>query len=174
MPLHPTDVNLRHLAEEAAETMHLLAGAKNIRLTVQGPQVPLHADTDLICRVFISLIGNALKFTPQGGEVMVTVSASDGLAGAEVRDTGIGIPEEYHERIFEKFGQVEAGHQRHEHSSGLGLTFCRLAVVAHGGMIGVRSRLGEGSTFWFVLPIGIPAAETAISGGGCHGGFRCE
>jgi two-component system, sensor histidine kinase and response regulator len=155
MPLHVTDVDLRHLAEEAAETMHLLAGAKNIRLTVQGPQVPLHADTDLIRRVFINLISNALKFTPQGGEVMVmvTVSASDGLARAEVRDTGIGIPEEYHERIFEKFGQIEANHQTHEHSSGLGLTFCRLAAVAHGGMIGVRSRLGEGSTFWFVLPI---------------------
>jgi two-component system sensor histidine kinase/response regulator len=153
MPWHLTEADLRHLAEEAAETMHLLAGAKNIRLRVQGPSVPLHADTDLIRRVFINLISNALKFTPKGGEVTITVAASDGLARAEVRDTGIGIPEEYHERIFEKFGQVEAGPQRHEHSSGLGLTFCRLAVGAHGGRIGVRSRLGKGSTFWFVLPM---------------------
>jgi signal transduction histidine kinase len=153
MPLHPADADLRHLAEEAAETMHLLAGAKDIRLAMQGPSVPLRADTDLIRRVFINLISNALKFTPKGGEVTITASASDGLARAEVHDTGTGIPEEYHERIFEKFGQIETGHQRHEHSSGLGLTFCRLAVVAHGGRIGVRSRLGEGSTFWFVLPI---------------------
>lgn len=153
MPLHLTDVDLRHLAEEAAEAMHLLAGAKNIRLSVQGPQVALHADTDLIRRVFINLIGNALKFTPKGGEVVVMVSTSDGLARAEVRDTGIGIPEEYHERIFEKFGQVETGQQRHGHSSGLGLTFCRLAVVAHDGMIGVQSRPGEGSAFWFALPV---------------------
>jgi two-component system sensor histidine kinase/response regulator len=152
VPLHRTNVDLRHLAEEAAGTMHLLADAGNIRLGVQGPQVPFHADTDLIRRVFINLIGNALKFTPKGGEVMVTVSASDGLAKAEVCDTGIGIPEEYHERIFEKFGQVDAGPRASRHSSGLGLTFCRLAVVAHGGTIGVRSRLGAGSTFWFVLP----------------------
>jgi len=159
MPLHLTDVDLRHLAEEAAETMHLLSGAKNIRLTVQGPQVPLRADRDLIRRVFVNLIGNALKFTLEGGEVMVMVSASDGSARAEVRDTGMGIPEECHERVFEKFGQIEAGHHGHEHSTGLGLTFCRLAVVAHGGMIGVRSRCGEGSIFWLALPIGIPAAK---------------
>ena len=120
---------------------------------MQGPSVPLRADTDLIRRVFINLIGNALKFTPKGGEVIVTTSTSDGLARAQVHDTGSGIPEEYHERIFEKFGQVEARRQGHEHSSGLGLTFCRLAVVAHGGRIGVRNRVSKGSTFWFVLPI---------------------
>jgi len=152
MPLHPVDADLRRLAEEAVETMRLLAGAKEIRLAVQGPSVALRADTDLIRRVFVNLIGNALKFTPKGGEVIITASASDGLARAEVHDTGIGIPEEYHERIFEKFGQIETGQPRHQHSSGLGLTFCRLAVGAHGGRIGVHSRPGAGSTFWFALP----------------------
>ncbi len=152
MPLRRTRVDLPHLAREAAETLHVLVGVKNIRLSVQGPQVPLCADPDLIRRVFINLIRNALKFTPEGGEVTVAVSAADGWATAEVRDTGIGIPEEYHERIFEKFGQVGAGPRTHERSFGLGLTFCRLAVVAHGGRIGVRSALGAGSTFWFVLP----------------------
>jgi two-component system sensor histidine kinase/response regulator len=153
MPLHPADADLRHLAEEAAETMGLLAGVKEIRLAVQGPSVSLRADTDLIRRVFINLIGNALKFTPPGGGVSITVSAADGLARADVNDTGIGIPEEYHERIFEKFGQIEAGRPGPGHSSGLGLTFCRLAVSAHGGKIGVRSRPGAGSTFWLALPM---------------------
>ncbi len=152
MPLHPADADLRHLAEEAAETMRLLAGAKEIRLAVQGPSVPLRADTDLIRRVFINLIGNALKFTPKGGDVFITTSTFDGLAAAEVHDTGIGIPEEYHERIFEKFGQIETDQPRPQHSSGLGLTFCRLVVGAHGGRIGVRSHPGAGSTFWFALP----------------------
>jgi two-component system sensor histidine kinase/response regulator len=153
MPLHRTDLDLRRLAEEAVEAMHLLAGAKDIRLSVQGPEVPLHADTDLLRRVFVNLIGNALKFTSKGGEITVSVSASDGLARAQVRDTGVGIPEECHERIFEKFGQVDARRQGHPHSSGLGLTFCRLAVVAHGGTVGVQSQPGQGSTFWFVLPV---------------------
>ena len=166
MPLHPADTDLRHLAQEAVETMDLVAGAKHIRLGVQGSSVPLRADPDLIRRVFINLIGNALKFTPQGGEVIITVSALDGLARAQVQDSGIGIPAEYQERIFEKFVQVEgdpkskipregtqAGRPGFRHSSGLGLTFCRLAVVAHGGRIGVQSRPGAGSTFWVVLPV---------------------
>jgi signal transduction histidine kinase len=175
MPLHLTEADLRHLAEEAAKTMHLLAGAKDTRLSVQGPSVPLQADADLIRRVFINLISNALKFTPKGGEVTITAAASDGLARAEVRDTGIGIPEEYHERIFEKFAQVEAGHQRPEHSSGLGLTFCRLAVVAHRGRIGVRSRLGEGSTFWFVLPMTSANDPNSEPGGQASSGrVACE
>jgi two-component system sensor histidine kinase/response regulator len=179
MPLHPADADLRRLAEEAVDTMRLLAGAKEIRLAVQGPSVALRADTDLIRRVFINLIGNALRFTPKGGEVIITASASDGLARAQVHDTGIGIPEEYHERIFEKFGQIEGdpkreilrlgtqtGQPRHQHSSGLGLTFCRLAVIAHGGRIGVRSRPGAGSTFWFELP------QTAEDGGSTTEGRR--
>ena len=69
-----------------------------------------------------------------------------------VSDTGPGIPREYRERVFEKFGQVEAVLSGQKFSTGLGLTFCRLAVEAHGGRIGVDSEVGHGSTFWFVLP----------------------
>ena len=153
MPLRLVGVDLRHLAEQAAEAMQLLAGAKNIRLVVQGPEVPLHADRDLIRRVFINLIGNAVKFAPQGGQVTISVSASDGQTRAEVHDNGCGIPEQYHQRIFEKFIQVDTCRPEHKHSTGLGLAFCRLAVVAHGGNVGVQSRPGEGSTFWFSLPV---------------------
>ena len=67
-------------------------------------------------------------------------------------DTGSGIPAEYQEKIFEKFGQVEAGTGVKRYSTGLGLTFCKLAVEAHGGRICVESELGKGSTFWFTLP----------------------
>jgi signal transduction histidine kinase len=72
----------------------------------------------------------------------------------EVTDTGPGIPLEYQKRIFEKFGQVESRKEGQKHSSGLGLTFCKLAVEAHGGTIGVESEGGRGSTFWFTLPKG--------------------
>jgi len=163
MPLRRANVELRHLAEEAAEAMQLLAGAKNIRLVVQGPEVFLHADRDLIRRVFVNLIGNAVKFTPAGGAVTISASASDGQTRAEVHDSGCGIPEQYHERIFEKFSQVESSREGCKHSTGLGLTFCKLAVAAHGGKIGVQSRPGEGSTFWFSLPMnhtGAPSSES--------------
>jgi two-component system, sensor histidine kinase and response regulator len=71
-----------------------------------------------------------------------------------VTDTGPGIPPEYRERIFEKFGQVEGRQEGKKYSTGLGLTFCKLAVEAHGGQIGVDSEIGHGSTFWFTLPVG--------------------
>jgi signal transduction histidine kinase len=166
MPLRLVGVDLRHLAEQAAEAMQLLAGAKNIRLVVQGPEVPLHADRDLIRRVFINLIGNAVKFAPQGGQVTISVSASDGRTRAEVHDDGCGIPEQYHQRIFEKFIQVDTCRPEHKHSTGLGLAFCRLAVVAHGGNVGVQSRPGEGSTFWFSLPVS-HAADPSSELGKC-------
>ncbi|MBT3376005.1 MAG: hypothetical protein HN742_29720 [Lentisphaerae bacterium] len=69
-------------------------------------------------------------------------------------DTGPGIPPEYRDRIFEKFGQVEGRAEGKKYSTGLGLTFCKLAVEAHGGQIGVDSEAGKGSTFWFGLPCG--------------------
>lgn len=153
MPLRLADIDLRHLAEQAVEAMQLLAGEKNIRLVVQGPEIPLHVDRDLIRRVFINLIGNAVKFAPPGGQVTISVSASEGRTMARVHDDGCGIPEQYHQQIFEKFAQVDTCRLEHKHSTGLGLAFCRLAVVAHGGNIGVESRPGEGSTFWFTLPV---------------------
>ena len=113
-------------------------------------------DAPLIRRVLNNLLGNALKFTPDGGSIVIRISLEGGLAHIEVSDTGPGIPSEMHERIFEKFGQVEG--EKAALGTGLGLPFCRLAVEAHGGRIGVRSELGKGSIFWFELPLAAPSA----------------
>jgi two-component system sensor histidine kinase/response regulator len=112
---------------------------------------PFQGDDDKLCRTLINLVGNAIKFTPTGGTVTITARL-DGAAAMlfSVRDTGVGIPFEAFERIFEKFGQVDS-HRRM--STGLGLTFCKLAVEAHGGRIKVESQPGEGSTFSFTIPI---------------------
>jgi signal transduction histidine kinase len=89
------------------------------------------------------------------------VQGGDGAVRVSVSDTGPGIAQEFHEKIFEKFGQVEAARQGTKHSSGLGLTFCKFAVEAHGGTIGVESVVGQGSTFWFVVPLHGPAPAPA-------------
>ncbi|MCA1595174.1 MAG: hybrid sensor histidine kinase/response regulator, partial [Chloroflexi bacterium] len=123
----------------------------------------LTGDAQKLRRTLVNLVGNALKFTRRGGSVKVTVSGEQtGELLFSVQDTGEGIPREAFERIFEKFGQV--GLQTGRRSSGLGLTFCKLIVEAHGGRIGVASELGKGSTFTFNIPLNGPGASGGRSG----------
>ena len=100
-----------------------------------------------------NLVNNAVKFTDeQNGRIVIGVEQTNDMIRVVVEDNGSGIPENARERIFEKFGQVEARREGHKHSTGLGLTFCKMAVEAHGGEIGVESDCGKGSRFWFTLP----------------------
>ena len=111
------------------------------------------ADKALVKRVISNLVQNAVNHSP--GPVRIDLAARADAKGIlfTVRDNGPGIPAEYQEIIFRKFEQVHAQHAPRVRSSGLGLTFCRLATEAHGGRIWVTSTEGEGSTFWIQLPI---------------------
>lgn len=139
---------------------------ENRSVTLIAPDAPmlLEADEELLSRILQNLVSNALKYTPDGGSIIVALHAEADCVRVTVSDNGPGIPAEYREKIFEKFGQVEARQQRRKFSTGLGLTFCKLAVEAHGGTIGVESEVGAGSTFWFEIPLtgpngGMAAAE---------------
>lgn len=114
---------------------------------------PFSGDEDKLRRTLVNLLGNALKFTPEGGAV--TLSAAQpgtGMVRFSVSDTGMGIPQEAFDKIFEKFGQVES-RQAKKMSTGLGLTFCKMVAEAHGGRIWVESVLGQGSTFSVEIPL---------------------
>src|SRR5439155_23153720 len=115
----------------------------------------VYADEEKLIRTLVNLLGNAIKFTPVGGSVALTVRRSErGRALLfSVRDTGEGIPAEAFERIFEKFGQVESRQAGRKMSTGLGLTFCKMVLEAHGGRIWVESELGKGSTFRCAVPL---------------------
>ena len=118
------------------------------------------ADDDKLRRILVNLLGNALKFTPRGGTITLEAKPDGECLRFGVRDTGEGIPKEAFERIFEKFGQVETRKSGRKMSTGLGLTFCRLATEAHGGSIWVESEVGVGSTFYFTIPL-VAAGEAA-------------
>lgn len=146
------------LVAAAASQVASLAGSKNLTLVRQiVPDLPpFSGDENKLRRILVNLLGNAIKFTPAGGTL--TVEVRPGETGQclvfSVSDTGEGIPPEAFERIFEKFGQVESRQGGRMMSTGLGLTFCKLAIEAHGGHIGVESVPGEGSTFSFTIPLG--------------------
>ncbi|MES1147340.1 MAG: HAMP domain-containing sensor histidine kinase, partial [bacterium] len=131
-----------------------LAKEKGVIVSTEvHPDTPfITADESKLGRVLVNLLGNAMKFTPEGGSVIVRAD----LVGSEwefwVTDNGEGIASEAFERIFDKFGQVESRRGGRKMSTGLGLTFCKLAVEAHGGHISVSSSIGEGSTFHFAIP----------------------
>jgi signal transduction histidine kinase len=122
-------------------------------------------DEEQLRRTLVNLLGNAIKFTPAGGTVTVAVRrADDGRSLLfSVSDTGEGIPPDAFGRIFEKFGQVESRQRGRKGSTGLGLTFCKLAVEAHGGQISVQSTPGEGSTFTFMIPLARPVGQPAAA-----------
>jgi signal transduction histidine kinase len=110
------------------------------------------ADKPLLKRVFSNLLQNALTHSGRSIELKFTARASDGGVLFAVQDNGPGIPEEYQEIIFQKFGRAKTGNVPRVRSSGLGLAFCKLVVEAHGGRIWVKSAAGEGSTFYVYLP----------------------
>ena len=150
MRLNPTAGDLRDAVNESLATLSGLVASRQIIVDADGP-VPASFDREIIVRVVSNLVANAIKFTPKNGTVTLRVGSRRGGACVEVVDTGRGIPPEFHARIFEKFGQVEARQQKQHLGTGLGLAFCKLALQAHGGDIGVESVVGQGSTFWFVL-----------------------
>jgi signal transduction histidine kinase len=152
LPLNKTQFDLNSLAEETLKTLNSIAEGKEIEFAPATHPTAVTADSDILKRIISNLVTNALKFTPLNKSVRVTVESNNGEAKISVADNGPGIPAQYRKTIFEKFGRVK---QRREHkmfSTGLGLTFCKLATEAHGGEIGLKSKEGEGSTFWFTIP----------------------
>jgi signal transduction histidine kinase len=152
MPLHLAPADLDALIAAGLGSLGALTQQVSLHHLQHSPALRVTCDADLVTRVVANLVGNAIKFTPEGGRVTVAAESCEQGVKIRVVDTGGGIPREYHQKIFEKFGQVEARQQRTMYSTGLGLTFCKLAVEAQGGRIGVESEVGKGSTFWFTLP----------------------
>jgi two-component system sensor histidine kinase/response regulator len=153
-PLRREAASPRALAEEAVATVASLNPRCRLQVAADAAPAALDCDPDLVRRVITNLVTNALQFCRDDGLVRVTVEARDGGTGFAVSDEGPGIPAALWGRIFEKFGAPTIPGQRKRLSTGLGLAFCRLAVEAHGGRIGLNSEEGRGTTFHFDIPTG--------------------
>lgn len=165
MQLQRAEVAIPTLIESAVAHVVGQARSSNTRVEIEvEPTLPLlSVDDDLMRRVLINLLGNAVKFTRMGSEVIIAAHRQAQEAGEaivfSVRDQGEGIAADDQERIFDKFAQVETHangqkvSKRHA-STGMGLTFCKLAVEAHHGRIWVESEIGEGSTFFVAIDCG--------------------
>jgi len=125
-----------------------------IRTQIPNNLPLIQADKDKLIRILTNLVDNAIKFTPEGEHVTISANLSaENMIAINVQDSGPGVPEDYREKIFDRFVQVP-GHRPRRRGTGLGLTFCRLAVEAHGGRIWVETLPKGGSIFTFTLPIG--------------------
>jgi signal transduction histidine kinase len=130
---------------------------KNIEISAQVDAAlpPVIIDRHKLTRTIVNLLSNAIKFTSPGGDVSIAAGRDDKGKSflCSVSNSGEGIPATEFGRIFDKFGQIEMSKAGHTHSTGLGLTLCKLVVEAHGGRIWVESEMGVGSTFLFTIPI---------------------
>lgn len=157
MSLDIVACDLAAVAREAAEVIKSVAKGKGVRVVLPEEELPVKADRELLRRIVANLLTNAVRYAPDGSVVDLRAFRDGDRLRVEVSDDGPGIAPEYHARIFEKFGRVEMQRQGSDHSTGLGLAFCKLAVEAHGGRIGVespssRATQGHGSLFWFTIP----------------------
>ena len=153
MKLKPRECDLADIILITVKKVEPLQGGRKTATLLPEEPMRVTCDPDLIYRVIQNLLTNAYQFTPEACHIRVGATQEGLTATVFVEDDGPGIPREYHEKIFEKFGQAETRAKRRKYTTGLGLTFCKLAVEAHGGKVGVESEPGHGSRFWFRLPV---------------------
>ena len=155
--------DLRSIIESAVETAQPQLSAAGVSLTVEIPPHPLtlDADTTRIAQVFLNLLTNAAKFTPEGGRVWIVAHAHGDRVSVVVRDTGIGISAEDQERVFGMFVQLNRDMRRSQTGLGIGLTLVKQMTEMHGGSVAVWSAgAGQGSEFTITLPLAV-AADSA-------------
>ena len=154
MELEPAEFNLKDAVENAMLWVRERAHRRGIAFqrTIDDNVGLIRADERKVKQVLLNLLSNALKFTPEGGEIHVRAELRDGMAQISVTDSGVGIAPEDQEVVFEEFRQVGKAEKKAE-GTGLGLAISRKFIELHGGRIWVKSQVGTGSTFAFTLPL---------------------
>lgn len=146
---------INDLLTEAVETIRPIAQKNNIRLSLDlsAGEIEAFCDSEAVSQILSNLLDNAIKYTPEGGQISVGAKLAAPWVEIYVRDTGVGIPREDLTRLFERFYRVDKARSRELGGTGLGLSIVKHLVLAHTGQIRVESQPNEGSTFYFTLPM---------------------
>lgn len=152
MAMIMSEFDLNDLVVEAMEKLEAMREDREISFSRPNRPLPVEGDRNILLRIIINLLNNAIKFTDVDGRIVLGTAMEETDACFSINDNGPGIPVAYHEKIFDKFGQVEIRQRGNKYSTGLGLTFCKLGIEAHKGKIWVDSDAGRGSTFLFRIP----------------------
>jgi len=153
-------IDLREAVSVPVEEMAPQARERGIDMTAILPDSPVQilGDMDMLKRAVINLVDNAIKYTGKGGKIDITVAQDGGEAILEVKDTGIGIAKNDHERIFERFYRVDRARSRELGGTGLGLSIVKNIILSHEGTIDINSEPGNGSTFLLHFPLVSPSS----------------
>lgn len=152
-------VELKDLAQSVCAQFAAEEKARGLACVVDGEEATVPADRNRLRQVVSNLVSNAIKYSPDGGMIRVTVSAGETQAQLIVEDQGIGIPEEELPLIFERFYRTDRSRSRKTGGAGIGLTIAKTIVQAHGGSIAAQSTAGEGSRFIVTLPVAFDAGS---------------
>ena len=154
MRLDLQPVELNELLQEVARQMEVVAEGCSIRIDSSlGDSVFVSGDRENLRRLFLNLIDNAIKYTPSGGRISLSLQKDLQSASVRITDTGVGLSRDEQERIFRRFHRATESRSRDERGVGLGLSIARSIAEAHGGSIDVESVPGRGSTFTVFLPV---------------------
>ena len=146
------DCNLLRIAENAVDSLDAVASALNITVSVDGTDAPIKGIPQALYSIVYNLCDNAIKYNHAGGSVSVDVRPQKNNTVLTVKDTGVGIPEECQDRIFERFYRVDRSHSTEVGGTGLGLSIVKHAVMIHGGRIKINSEIGKGTEFVVTIP----------------------
>jgi two-component system phosphate regulon sensor histidine kinase PhoR len=146
------DCNLLRIAENAVDSLDAAASALNISVSVDGTDAPIKGIPQTLYSIVYNLCDNAIKYNHAGGSVSVEIRPQKNDTVLTVKDTGVGIPEECQDRVFERFYRVDRSHSTEVGGTGLGLSIVKHAVMIHGGRIKINSEIGKGTEFVVTLP----------------------
>lgn len=150
--LDKTEVELKELVEAVVDTFQGELQAKQLSCNILGEKTVAPIDRDRMKQVVVNLLSNAVKYTPEGGVITVQIAGNDEEAVIRVIDTGIGIPENEIDHVFERFYRTEKSRSRQTGGAGIGLTIVKSIMEAHGGTVEAASKEGAGSTFTIKIP----------------------